>query len=89
MKPNYTFEYTDTFGGEPNYCWVRRGKFYADNNKQAVRKAKKFLGLDGVKCDRGCQTTDFGITLVPRNSCTILFVDHLEEVNADYFPDAI
>jgi hypothetical protein len=21
----YTYEYTDTFGGEANYCWVKRG----------------------------------------------------------------
>lgn len=22
----YSYEYTDTFSGEANYCWVRRGK---------------------------------------------------------------
>lgn len=22
----YDVEYTDTFGGEPNYCWVKRAK---------------------------------------------------------------
>ena len=21
----YTYEYTDTFGGDANYCWVKRG----------------------------------------------------------------
>jgi len=21
----YTYEYTDTYGGEANYCWVKRG----------------------------------------------------------------
>jgi hypothetical protein len=24
MSIKYDVEYTDTFGGEPNYCWVRR-----------------------------------------------------------------
>lgn len=24
MSNSYYVEYTDTFGGEPNYCWVKR-----------------------------------------------------------------
>ncbi len=24
--PVYSYEYTDTFAGEANYCWVKRGK---------------------------------------------------------------
>lgn len=26
MAHTYNVEYTDTFGGEANYCWVRRAK---------------------------------------------------------------
>ena len=26
MTQTYEYEYTDTFAGEANYCWVRRGK---------------------------------------------------------------
>lgn len=26
MSNAYNFEYTDTFGGEANYCWVKRGQ---------------------------------------------------------------
>lgn len=26
MAHTYTYEYTDTFGGEANYAWVKRGK---------------------------------------------------------------
>ena len=26
MSNVYEYEYTDTFAGEANYCWVRRGK---------------------------------------------------------------
>lgn len=26
MSTVYEYEYTDTFAGEANYCWVRRGK---------------------------------------------------------------
>ena len=24
----YEYEYTDTFGGDANYCWVKRGKVH-------------------------------------------------------------
>lgn len=26
MSNTYEYEYTDTFAGEANYCWVKRGK---------------------------------------------------------------
>lgn len=26
MSNTYQYEYTDTFAGEANYCWVKRGK---------------------------------------------------------------
>ena len=32
----YQIEVTDTFGGEPNYCWVRRYTFRAKNIKGAI-----------------------------------------------------
>ncbi len=53
MSHKYDVEYTDTFGGEPNYCWVRRatvampelthygydgGTNYAKANKVANRE---------------------------------------------------
>lgn len=53
MSNQYQVEYTDTFGGEPNYCWVRRatvtmpelthygydgGANYAVANKRANRE---------------------------------------------------
>ena len=68
-------EYTDTFGGEANYCWVRRETFDADQNATnalIMRRAKTACGLSGV---RG-RTEDQGDTLIfrPYRSCTVLFV---------------
>lgn len=68
----YRYEYTDTYGGQANYCWVKRGTIEAKNLKSAVRKAKKEVGLNGVRC----QSINFGdeVHLRPCGSCTILFV---------------
>ena len=37
-----TYTYTDTFGGELNFCWARRVR------ASSVREAKKLLGLTNV-----------------------------------------
>lgn len=75
----WKFEYTDTFGGEPNYCWVQRGTISAETELSAVRRVKAELGLTGVPCRR----SDYGdsIELVPRGSCTVVFISpQLEEL---------
>ena len=55
MKTPETFEldceYTDTFGGEANYCWIKRETLTLPkniSNRALVRRAKKALGLNGV-----------------------------------------
>lgn len=41
-KPTtYAYEITDTFGGEANYCWVRRGTVKARSWMGAIRAAKR------------------------------------------------
>lgn len=43
---------TDLFGGDFNYCWVKRVEFYANegaSNASIVRKAKKELQISGLK----------------------------------------
>ena len=84
----YDVEYTDTFGGEANYSWVRRGSvtvpelthYDAAANRrqlvQVVRKAKALMGLTGVKCRRE-EHGDL-IALYPRGSCTVLFINYRE-----------
>lgn len=80
----YDLEYTDTFGGEANYCWVnRRGLTVSDPDgddakarkrylARVKREAKAAMNLTGV---RG-SWSDYGDTMEfrPRNMCTVLFV---------------
>lgn len=45
-------EYTDTFGGEANYCWIQRESLELPCNISdlaLVRRAKAALGLSGVR----------------------------------------
>jgi len=69
---SYAFEFTDTFGGEANYCWVRRGIVKARTLAGAVRMAKRELGLNGHRC----RAANYGdeTALYPAGSCTVLFV---------------
>jgi hypothetical protein len=71
------YEVTDTFGGEANYSWVRRGiapskegENYSD--LAAIRRVKKAIGWNGVRCivenDGDC------ITLRPRGMCQVCFI---------------
>lgn len=48
MSNTYQYEYTDTFGGEANYCWVKRGKVsmpelthYGYDGSQGYSRANK------------------------------------------------
>lgn len=40
----YNYEITDTFGGEANYCWVKRGQVRAKSLRGATRIAKRREG---------------------------------------------
>lgn len=68
-----TIEHTDTFGGEANYCWVKRWHTERDlNDAQLVRLAKKLTGLTGVPCRK----ESFGdlTALYPRGICQVVFI---------------
>lgn len=69
------YEMTDTFGGEANYSWVRRGEVELPegaSDLMRVRRVKKALGLEGVRCKRA----DFGelIELRPVGACVVVFI---------------
>lgn len=69
------YEYTDTFGGEANYAWVRRGEItipWNTSDLAIVRRVKKALGLEGVPCKR--TTIGETIALYPVGSCTVVFI---------------
>lgn len=62
-KPVYEIEVTDTFGGEANYVWVRRGTTRAQSRRGQIEAAKKLAGWVGwcrVRVD------DFGDSLTIR-----------------------
>lgn len=71
----FNVEYTDTYGGESNYSWVKRALIEApDDANQALimRRAKKALGLSGLKGE----VVNYGETIrfKPYGYCTVLFV---------------
>lgn len=68
-------EYTDTFGGEANYSWVRRESFECDDDTSdlsIVRRVKRKMGLSGLKCSRH-EMGDY-LVLRPYGYNTILFI---------------
>jgi hypothetical protein len=76
MKIRY--EHTDTFGGEANYCWVKRGDMTLPEGTSrlaVVRRVKDALGLSGVRC----KTEDFGdsLRLKPVGVCQVVFIDYV------------
>lgn len=71
-------EYTDTFGGEANYCWVRRAYIKGNPSDRAiVRRAKAWAGMTGLRCD----TSTHGdmLEIRPRNVCQIIFAAYCDD----------
>jgi hypothetical protein len=71
----YNLEMTDTFGGEANYSWVKRGQLDAPagaSRLTLVRRAKAWAGLTGMTCE----VSDHGdmIAIRPRGQCVVMFV---------------
>lgn len=67
-------EYTDTFAGQANYSWVRRGTTLVPQNatrRSVVIAVKRELGLTGQRC----RTFDHGdmIELRPVGFSTVAF----------------
>jgi hypothetical protein len=67
-------EMTDTFGGEANYGWVKRGTTLVPSDasrRSVVLAVKRELGLTGTRC----HTHDHGdmIEMRPIGSCTVAF----------------
>lgn len=72
------WEYTDLFGGSPNYAWVRRGTVEVPrtvSRTAIVIRLKAAAGLRGVRCrhDTNAQA------LYPQGSATVLFYRYAEE----------
>lgn len=72
-------EYTDTFGREANYSWVRRASIpYVEDEPQRnlVRRAKKALGITGTM-GRTFDHGDF-LEFRPHNLCCVAFIQFSE-----------
>jgi hypothetical protein len=72
----WQLEHTDTFGGEANYCWVRRESLADSGDKpltrrQIVRAAKAFAGFTGMRCEVESYGDMYRIT--PRGICQTVF----------------
>jgi len=69
-------EYTDTFGGEANYCWVNRESLTLPigiSDRALVRRAKAAMGLTGV---RGTMHNHGDMwEFRPYRSCTVMFAN--------------
>lgn len=72
----FDVEYTDTFGGEANYCWVRRYTIEAPcdiSERALMRRAKALCGLTGAR-GRTYWNGDYG-EFRPYIICTVLFIN--------------
>ncbi len=69
-------EYTDTFGGEANYSWVRRATLdVADgtSDRAIMRRAKAAVGISGAK-GKSYSHGD-GWEFRPYGCCTVMFAN--------------
>ena len=78
IQTDIHYEITDTYSGEANYSWVKRGKIKCKPGEDysdlaAVRRAKKAVGWENLRCKR----EDYGdmIVLRPIGQCVVMFIN--------------
>lgn len=71
----FKIEVTDTYGGEANYCWVRRYKYKAKSMLGAIRMLSREYGGQWRK------ESDYGdmARYNLKNACICAFVEYAEE----------
>jgi len=78
----FTFELTDTFGGEANYSWVKRHAHQTKNENPSdlslVRAAKAWAGWQEIQCT--IETWGETIAIHPAGMCLVLFVAPSDQV---------
>ena len=76
-----SMEYTDTFGDNANYAWVRRTDLPADvdpaDERAIVRMAKAWADLTGVPCRRDDHADS--IVLYPCGMTTVLSIVWIDD----------
>lgn len=78
IQTNIIFEVTDTYAGEANYSWVKRGTVECKQGEDysdlaAVRRVKKAIGWSGVRCT--VEHDADSITLRPVGVCQVCFIN--------------
>lgn len=76
----YNIEVTDTFGGEANYCWVKRGTTKARSRRGLINAAKALAGWHGW-CRVVVESFGDGLIVRPTQSsgvCQIAFVTYAD-----------
>jgi len=87
MKPGnliYTAEFTDTYGGEANYSWVRRATFEAPadiSTRALMQRAKKEIGITGTRGRR--ETWGEIEVFYPAGTCTVLFIEYNDYLTSE------
>jgi len=82
MKNNtesFYVEITDTFGGEANYCWVKRFIVKASTFRGAISKVSKETGYS-FKC---VMSTGDMNRYDAKGNCVCAFVEYADEFNTD------
>ncbi len=81
----YLIEITDTFGGEANYCWVKRYRVEAQSIQGAITKLARSQG-GGWRKDYGdSEMTRYNL----RGACVCAFVQWADEEILANYPAAI
>ena len=78
IQTDIHYEITDTYGGEANYSWVKRGKIQCKPGEDysdlaAVRRVKKEISWNR----RRCKVENYGdmIVLRPIGFCQVCFIN--------------
>ncbi len=67
----WSFELTDTFAGEANYSWVKRGTVKASTPSGAIRATKRALG---ITCRHTVDKYSDLLSLRFGQACVVLFI---------------
>lgn len=86
----YAIEVTDTFGGEANYCWVKRGVTRAKTRRGIIEAVKRLAGWNGW-CRVNVESYGDSYTIRPTQTsgvCQVAFVEWRDEEDTVYWKEA-
>jgi hypothetical protein len=81
----FKVEFTDTFQGEANYCWIERYLIRATSLKQAITKAKKARYFSPVPTHRYSHQDGDSARIDFIGAPVCAFVDWIDDADADEY----